>query len=103
MYAIKGGETRELLFQRNEQTLQPIVKKSGKGLSIGVSTGLPKETGIPFLALFLHLFLLLTMAIDTTPPNFNAKTAASVPGSAGRGRADPGTLFLFVNTLVYII
>jgi hypothetical protein len=46
VYIIKGGSDRELVFQRNEAaTPAPIVKKAGKGLSIAIASGLPKETG----------------------------------------------------------
>jgi len=70
-YAIKGGDSRELVFQRNDQAVPaPLVKKGGKGLVIGVATGLPKDT-------------------DTTPSNFNAmKAPSSGFPPAGRGRAN---------------
>lgn len=68
-YTIKGGDTRELMFQKNEQAVPaPQVKKGGKGLIIAVASGLPKDT-------------------DTTPQNFNAMQApVNIPVNAGRGR-----------------
>lgn len=71
VYTIKGGDTRELVFQRNDQAVPtPLVKKGGKGLVIGVATGLPKDT-------------------DTTPSNFNAMKAPTGVPPQGRGRGGP--------------
>lgn len=44
-YKIKSGDTRELVFTKNEMANQPILTKSGKILKIEVQSGLPKETG----------------------------------------------------------
>jgi hypothetical protein len=69
-YAIKGGDQRELNFQRNDQAITPIVKKGGKGLIIGVATGLPKDT-------------------DTSPPRSSMQAPVNVPVGRGRGRGQP--------------
>eukprot|EP01111_Echinosteliopsis_oligospora_P014912 TRINITY_DN5735_c1_g1_i3.p1 TRINITY_DN5735_c1_g1~~TRINITY_DN5735_c1_g1_i3.p1 ORF type:complete len:1071 (+),score=360.39 TRINITY_DN5735_c1_g1_i3:181-3393(+) len=70
-YTLKKGAEQEAGFVKNEQaTMGAIVKKGGKGLLVGVATGLPKDT-------------------DTTPQNFHQKMQASATPpmpSAGRGK-----------------
>eukprot|EP01133_Synstelium_polycarpum_P004330 gene4330-5057_t len=77
-YTLKKGEQRQISYAKNEAAQPiPLVKKGGKGLTVGVATGLPKET-------------------DSTPKNYNPNSMAQAQArpaqaAAGRGRGGPAS------------
>lgn len=43
-YKVKSGDTRELVFMRNDGAHSAALKKAGRTLKVEIATGLPKET-----------------------------------------------------------
>ncbi|EGG13950.1 myosin IB [Cavenderia fasciculata] len=75
-YTLKKNAQHGISFSKNEMANPlPIIKKGGKGLTVGVATGLPAST-------------------DSTPRNYNPNSMAQSaprqqPQQAGRGRGMP--------------
>jgi len=80
-YKGSNGAQRVLSFQKNESaSSQPDLKKTRSTLTVGIASGLPKDT-------------------DSTPPNYHAgmgagggyqRSAGAGRGAAGRGRGQGG-------------
>lgn len=63
-YKINTNDTRMVQFTKNESAQRPQIKKAGKTLTVGISSGLPRDT-------------------DTTPKSYANRGAAAVPRPAG--------------------
>jgi len=69
-YKVKSGDTRELVFMRNDGAHSAVLKKAGRTLKVEITTGLPKDT-------------------DSTPQGLYQRANTGGGGGMARGRGGP--------------